>query len=72
MAAVLQAGTGQADVGTLASRGAIRFPFEYCERSRADLALFAIVLLDHLDVWVFGETAFADGREVCGLPAGAI
>lgn len=37
-----------------------------------NLAFCAVVLLDHLHVWVLGETVLADGGEVSGLPPGAV
>lgn len=37
-----------------------------------NLAFCAVVFLDHLHVGVFGETVFADGWEVGGLPTGAV
>lgn len=72
MTAVLETGACQADVGALAARGAIGFPFEDCEGTRADFTFFAVVLLYHLDVGVFGEAGLADGGEVGGFPAGAV
>ena len=59
MTAVLEAGAGEADVGTLASRSAVCFPFEDGKGARAYLALFSIVLLDHLHVRVFWEAVLA-------------
>jgi hypothetical protein len=72
LAAVLETGAGQADVGAFAARGAVGFPFEDGERASADLAFFAVVLFDHLHVRVFGEAVLADGGEVGGFPAGAV
>jgi hypothetical protein len=72
LAAVLQAGAGQADVGALASCCSVCFPPEDGEGSRANLAFGIIIRLDHLNVWIVGETVLADRGEVGGLPTGAI
>jgi hypothetical protein len=72
LAAVLETGAGQTDVGALASCCSICFPPEDGERSCANLAFSIIIRLDHLNVWIVGETVFADGGEVGGLPTGTV
>lgn len=72
MAAVLETGAGQADVSTLRSCCSVCFPPEDGEGSGANLAFGIIIRLDHLNVWIVGETVFADRGEVGGLPTGAV
>lgn len=37
-----------------------------------DLALCAMIFLDHLHVWIFGKAVLTNGGKVCRLPAGSI
>jgi len=71
LTAVLQTGACEANVGSLLSRGAVGFPAEDGEGSRADLAFCAIVLLQHLHVLAIRQAFLADGREVGCLPTGS-
>ena len=69
LAAVLEAGACEADVGSLLSRGAVGLPAEDGEGSRADLAFSAVVLLQHLHIGAVRQAFLADGGEVGRLPA---
>jgi hypothetical protein len=51
------------------SRGAVGFPAEDGEGSRADLAFCAVVLLQHLHICAIRQAFLADGRKVSGLPS---
>jgi len=68
LAAVLEAGACEADVGSLLSRGAVGLPAEDGEGSRADLALCAVVLLQHLHIGAIRQAFLADGRKVGSFP----
>lgn len=72
MTAVLQSRAGETYIGTFAARCAVGLPLEDGEGSGTDLAFFAMVLLDHLNEGVIGETIFADGGKIGGFPTGTI
>lgn len=62
------------NIGLLESTRPVRCPAEHGEWARADLALHATVLLDHLDERVVGcrEAVIADGGEVGDFGAATI
>lgn len=72
MAAVLEARTGEADVRMFRSSRSVCLPCKDGEGTRAYLAFRAMVVLQHLDIRVVGETVLADGGEVGRFPAGAV
>jgi hypothetical protein len=53
-------------------RRPICLPSEDCVRPTAYLALGAMILLEHLHVWVVGEAVLAYARHVGGLPSRAV
>jgi len=72
LAAVLETSACQADVGALLSGCAVGLPAKDGKRSRADLALSTIVLLEHLYIRVVRQALFADGREIGRLPPATV
>lgn len=72
MAAILEARASEADICSLLTGCAVRFPAEDCERSCADFAFGIMVAFEHLDVVVLWEAVLADGGKVCSLPARAV
>lgn len=65
---------GRTNIGLFESTRPVRCPAEHGEWARADLALHATVLLDHLDERVVGcrEAVIADGGEVGDFGAATI
>ncbi len=74
LAGVLEAGARQADVGAPLApvRPPVARPAEHGEGPRAQLALGAVVLLEHLDVGVLGQAVLAHRGEVGGFPPGPV
>lgn len=65
---------GETNIRLLEPTRPVRRPAEHGEWARADLALHATVLLDHLDERVVGcgEATIADGGEIGDLGAAAV